>query len=410
MFGKRFRLFEIFGFEIRIDASWFLLAVLITWSLATGYFPAVVPELSTTAYWWMGAAGALGLFASVVLHELSHSLVARRFGVEMEGITLFIFGGVAEMRDEPPSPKAEAWVAIAGPIASVLVAGAFWAVDLGGRLTGVLAEESVWASVLWGEQASAVFAYLAVINLILAVFNLLPAFPLDGGRVLRAALWAKEKSLRKASRISSRVGGAFGVGLIVLGLASALFGNVVGGIWWFVLGLFLRGAARMSYQQVLLRQALEGEPVRRFMEEDPVTVPRSISVRELVEEYVYKHHYQLFPVMDSDVADARLVGCVTTDDIQQLPRDEWENQSVSAILGDCDESNTVGPDDDAMEALSRMSRQSSSRLMVVEGDRLLGILTLKDLLAFFSSKVELDDFADDVEVPDSMAQKPGLGG
>lgn len=396
MFGKRYELFEILGFKIRIDSSWFLLAILITWSLATGYFPAVIADLEPSIYWWMGAAGALGLFVSVILHELSHAVVARRFDVEMEGITLFIFGGVAEMRDEPPSPKAEAWVAIAGPIASIVVAAAFWVLDLGSRWAGLVRGAE------WGDQVAAVLGYLAMINLLLALFNLLPAFPLDGGRLFRAFVWHTKGSLRQASRVSSQVGGAFGVGLIVLGLFSAVSGNLVGGIWWFVLGLFLRGAARMSYQQVLLREALEGEPVRNFMVTDPVTVPRSISVRELVESYVYRHHYQLFPVIDPGADDRRLVGCVTTREIQKLPRDEWDSQSVNAILAPCDETNTIGPDEDAMEALSTMSRRKSSRLMVVEpaGEddgrlRLLGILTLKDLLAFFSAKVELGDFAPD---------------
>ena len=397
MFGTHFDLFEIFGFKIRIDSSWFLLAILITWSLATGYFPTVMADLEPSVYWTMGALGALGLFLSVVLHELSHALVARRFDIEMEGITLFIFGGVAEMRDEPPSPRAEAWVAIAGPIASVVVAAIFWVLDLGSRWAGLA------QGVSWGEPAGVVLGYLAMINLVLAVFNMLPAFPLDGGRIFRAFVWHTNGSLRKATEVSSRIGGGFGMGLILLGVLTVVAGNVVGGIWWFVLGLFLRGAARMSYRQVLLRQALEGEPVRRFMVEAPITVPRSISVRDLVEDYVYRHHYQLFPVVDAGGDERRLVGCVTTTDVQGLPRDEWDRQSVNAILAPCDESNTIGPDDDAMEALSSMSRRQSSRLMVVErvgddesgGLRLLGILTLKDLLAFFSARLSLGDFEDD---------------
>ncbi|MDX1631989.1 MAG: site-2 protease family protein [Thermoanaerobaculia bacterium] len=394
MFGKRFELFQIFGFKIRIDSSWFLLAILITWSLATGYFPMVAEDLTTTTYWVMGAFGALGLFASVVFHELSHSLMARQHGVEMEGITLFIFGGVAEMRDEPPSPKAEFQVAIAGPIASVVIAGVFWGFELlGGALP------------YWSKEAGVVLGYLAFINVVLALFNLIPGFPLDGGRVLRSILWKTKGSLREASRIASQVGSGFGVALIVLGLISALTGNLVGGIWWFILGLFLRGAARMSYRQVLLRQALEGEPVRRFMEDEPITVPRSLSVRELVEDYIYEYHYPMFPVVD----DGRLVGCVTTDEVQQLPREEWDRQSVGAILKQCGAGNTVAADEDAMEALSRMSREGTSRLMVVEGEELVGILTLKDLLDFFSKKIALEDLGGDGPVPEptSLPGRPG---
>jgi Zn-dependent protease/CBS domain-containing protein len=384
MFGKRFELFQVLGFKIRIDASWFLLAILITWSLASSYFPAVVPDLPTTSYWWMGGFGALGLFVSVVLHELAHSLVARRFGIEMDGITLFIFGGVAEMRNEPPSPRAEALVAIAGPIASVALSGAFRGLDRVGQAGGV-----------FGPEVGAALDYLVWVNLI-------PAFPLDGGRVLRAALWHFKGSLRWASHVSSRVGSGFGTVLILLGLASALFGNLVAGIWWFVLGLFLRGAARASYQQVLLRQALEGEPVSRFMSGRPITVPPSIPVRELVEDYVYKHHHQIFPV----VTEGRLVGCATTHAIKELPRDQWESQSVQSIMVPCTGENTVSPETDAMEALSRMNRQRISRLLVVRDGELVGILTLKDLLSFFASKFALGDFDDDSAPPSFGSRTP----
>ena len=303
MFGKTFDLFSVFGFKIRLDVSWFVVAVLVAWSLAAQGFPQMVSDLSTTTYWVMGSLGALGLFASVVFHELSHATVARRYGVEMRGITLFIFGGVAEMVDEPPSPKAEFWVAIAGPIASVVLGGALLAAS----------------TVSMPEPASTVLAWLGGLNLVLAVFNMIPAFPLDGGRVLRSALWKWQDSLRKATRVTSQIGAGFGFLLIGLGVLMLVAGNVVGGIWLGLIGLFVRNAAQMSYRQLLLRRTLEGEPVSRFMNEDAVTVPPGISVEELVEGYVYEHHFKMFPV----ASDGRLEGCVTTRQIKELPREEW---------------------------------------------------------------------------------------
>lgn len=378
MFGKSFELLRVFGFAIRVDASWFLLAVLITWTLATGYFPSTVPELGASTYWIMGALGALGLFVSVVVHELAHSLVARRYGIEMKGITLFIFGGVAEMTDEPPSPRAELAVAIAGPITSVGVAAVF---------AGARALATGLAVAL---PVAHVLGYLAVINLVLAIFNMVPAFPLDGGRVLRSILWGRRGNYREATRVTAGIGSTFGMVLIVLGLVSAVLGNLVGGVWWFLIGLFLRNAAGMSYQRVLLRTALEGEPVSRFMQSDPISVPRALSVRQLVEDYVYRYHFKMFPVVDEE----RLLGCVTTREIKELDREEWEHTSVGAISAACNAANSISPDEDALAAVAKMSREKSSRLMVVEGKRLVGVLTLKDLLAFFASKVELGDLGE----------------
>ena len=374
MFGRRFELFRVFGVAIRIDVSWFVIAVLVTWSLAAGLFPARYPGLFPATYWWMGLAGSLGLFVSVILHELSHALVARSRGLPMRGITLFIFGGVTEMAGEPQSPRTEFWVAIAGPIASLLVSAVCLAGFVLANLAGV------------PPGVTGVLGYLALINLLLLVFNLLPAFPLDGGRVLRSLLWHWKGSLRWATRVTSRIGSGFGLLLILGGVFHLVRGNFVGGLWWCLIGLFLRNAAQMSYQQLLVRRMLEGEPVARFMESAPVSVPRGISIRELIEDYVYRHHYRMFPVVDGE----RLVGCVSTRRIGELPRDEWDRQTVGTLAEPCTPENTVGPGEDAMYALDKMSRSDTSRLMVVEGDRLVGIITLKDLLKFLSLKIEME--------------------
>jgi len=285
MFTRRFKLFDLFGFEINADLSWFVILALVTWSLATRVFPAdfAAPGLDPATYWLLGFVAALLFFASLLLHEVGHALMARRYRLPIRGITLFLFGGVAEMTEEPPDARTEFLVAVAGPLVSVLL--------------GVLFTSA---------------------------------------------------------------------GLV---------------------GLFVRNAARMSYQQLLLRRALEGEPVSRFMEPSPVAVERALPVRELVDAYVYRHHHKTYPVVDG----GRLVGCVSTRAVRELPHEEWDRQTVGAIAEPCSEENTVPPDMDAMQALSLMSRTGTSRLLVAEDDRLYGILALKDLLKFFSLKMELGD-------------------
>lgn len=373
MFGKRYRLFSVYGFEIRLDASWFVLAFLVTWTLAVGYFPAAAPGFQPGTYWMMGVAGALGLFGSIVLHELSHAVVARRNAIPMKGITLFIFGGVAEMSAEPPSAGAELRMAAAGPAASVVIGAVLYA--MGTALSGPIP-----------APALEVIRYLAWLNLILAVFNMIPAFPLDGGRILRAYLWHRRGSLTSATHTSSKVGGAFGLLLMALGIASFLTGALVFGIWYFVLGLFLRGLAKASYQQVLLKEALEGEPVSRFMKADPVTVPSDITLRELVEDYVYRFHHKLYPVVDG----GRLTGCVTVRQLREVPREKWEEQRVGDIAAGCSRENSIPADMDALEALKLMRNTNSSRLLVTSNGSLQGVITLKDLLEFFALRVELE--------------------
>ena len=375
MFGRRIKLFKLFGFEVRIDLSWVIIAVLIVWSLAIGFFPSRYKNLSVQTYWLMGVAGAVGLFLSIIFHEIFHSLVARRFGIPMKGITLFIFGGVSEMGEEPASAKAEFLMAIVGPLSSIAIALACYGIHIQGLRSG------------WPESVDGVVQYLAYINGLLAVFNLLPAFPLDGGRALRAILWGLWKNLRWATRVSSAVGFGFGVLFILLGVFQFLTGNVIGGIWLFLIGMYLQSAARASYQQILIRKALEGEPVRRFMKTDPVTVSPSISIRQLVEDYIYKYHFQMFPVVkDSD----KLVGCITAKELKEIPREEWGQKTVGEVATKCSPGNTIEPQADAMQALSTMARTGSGRLMVIEENRLVGVITLKDMLKFLSLKLELE--------------------
>ena len=375
MFGSRMKLFKLLGFEVRVDASWLVIAVLVTWSLASGLFPYLYPGISREAYWTMGVLGALGLFASIVAHEFCHSLVARKVGIPMKGITLFIFGGVAEMGDEPPTARAEFMMAIVGPLSSMAIGAVFYLIYRYGESAG------------WDTPVNGVIYYVAYINGILAAFNLLPAFPLDGGRVLRSILWGAKGNLRWATRVSSTIGAAFGLGLIFLGVLRFVSGEVIGGVWMFLIGMFLRNAAQMSYQQLLVRKALEGEPVRRFMNPDPVTVQSSLTVEKLVEDYIYKYHHKMFPVMEGE----KLVGCITTRQIKEIPREDWARETIREAASPVSAENTISASTDAVKALAMMNQSGVSRLLVVEGGRLVGLVTLKDLLDFFSLKVELED-------------------
>ena len=374
MFGRRIELFHLFGFAVRLDLSWFLIVALLTWSMASTVFPPLYPDLAAGAYWAMGLAAALGLFASVVLHELAHALVARRFRLTIRGITLFIFGGVAEMESEPPNAEAEFLIAIAGPAASVVVAVGCLGAGVVGPILGL------------PLPLTGVLMHLAGLNLLLVAFNMIPAFPLDGGRVLRSALWKLKSDLRWATRITTAIGSGFGMALMLLGAWRLLVGHLVGGLFMLLIGLFLRNAAKIAYRQLMMRRSLAGEPVVRFIRTDPVVVSRAISVAELVESYVYRYHHKLFPVVDGE----RLLGCVTTEAVKRLPRSEWDRQSVSVVMEPPGADNTVGPDTDATEALSRMSTTGRSRLMVVDEGRLLGTIALKDLLKYLALKVELE--------------------
>lgn len=239
MFGGRLTLFELFGFKVRVDPSWLLLAALIVWSLAAGYFPATQPGWRPRVYWIMGGAGLLGLAASVVVHELAHSLVARRFDMPITGITLFVFGGIAEMPEEPQTPKAEAVMALAGPAMSLTICG----------LLRLACAGMVAAGIAEGNPAVVVLRYLALLNLMLGAFNLIPAFPLDGGRVLRAVLWGWRGDLLWATRFATGAGAIFGLLLMACGAWNLVIGQVIEGAWWLLVGLFLRAAAAESWRR-----------------------------------------------------------------------------------------------------------------------------------------------------------------
>ena len=374
MFGRSYTLFRLMGFKVQVDASWLVLALLVTWTLAAGYFPSQASGLSAATYWTMGLVGALGLFVSIVLHELSHSVVARRRGLPMTGITLFIFGGVAQMEDEPANAGTEFLMAIAGPLASIALACGFYLLYLAGQAN------------VWPGTILLVVRYLAFINGLLVAFNLIPAFPLDGGRIFRAALWRWRHNLRWATRIASRTGSGFAIAFMGLGALDVFQGDVIGGVWLVVIGMFLQGTSGAAYRQLVSRQILAGESVRSLLVTDPVTVPRYLSIKVLVEDYMYPNHIDLFPVTDGP----RLIGCISTQEVKGLTADQWDRRTVAELMVPCSAENTVEADTDAMKALAVMNRTGHHRLVLGDGDRVVGVLTHRDMLKFLSIKMAVE--------------------
>lgn len=373
MFGSQIKLFRLAGFDVNLDLSWVFIALLISWTLATGYFPALHPGLESTTYWSMGVVGAAGLFLSIVLHELSHSVVARRYDIPISGITLFIFGGVAQMEREPPTARAEFMMAIAGPLASLGLSLLFY-------ICAALA-----AAVMAGGPATGVLTYLALINLIVAVFNMVPAFPLDGGRVYRAWLWGRTGDILSATRRAAGAGQIFGLMMIALGVASLISGQVIGGLWWGLIGLFLHAASRSAITQLETQKLLESQAVARVMTGDPVTVPAAATLRKLVDDYVYGSFHDTFPVME----DGRLVGSVGVSDLRGTNRADWDRLLVSDVMHPLTAANTIAPDAGTETALRQMRESGHSRLLVVDRGELRGIVALRDIMRLVSLKREL---------------------
>jgi Zn-dependent protease len=374
MFGRRFVLGRVFGFEIRADISWVFLFLLILWSLASGFFPVLYEGLSARLYWGLALIGTVGLFVSLLFHEISHSLVARAYGLEVGGITLFLFGGAAEMQSEPDTPKSEFLMAGAGPLASIVLGGVFYVVTGSVEALGL---PDHWVGVPY---------YLSIVNVALAVFNMLPAFPMDGGRMLRAVLWSLGKDLRRATKVASRLGQGLGILLMAAGAAQAIvLQNFVGGMWWFLIGLFIHGNAAATYSQLADRLALKGLLVRDLMSRNPVTVDANSNLHDVVDDIVYRYHHHRYPVVQHD----RPVGVIGTRQVKEIARDQWSHVKVEDVMEPINSHNTITPDADAQAAFDALQRRGDGWLMVTSGTRLVGVVALRDLRTYLTVRQEL---------------------
>lgn len=360
LMGGTVKVFGVGGIPIYIHVSWLAIYALITWTLAVGYFPQVLPDMPSAAYWISGLIAALLLFVSVLLHELSHSFMALAHGLSVRGITLHVFGGVSHLEDEPPTPRAEFLIAVVGPLTSFGIAAVLW----GLRALGVAA----------AGTAGAITAYLLFVNVAVGIFNLIPGFPLDGGRILRAALWHWKGTLDRATYAASRVGVVFAWGLVALGLLQVLSGAVVGGIWLVLIGLFLQSMASASYAQVALREALARVPVRDIMARDVVSVPADATVDQLVEQF-WVHRFTSFPVID----DARVAGIVSVQRVHAVDRERWSLARVRDVMYPLSEQLVVRPADSLFEAFAKAARNGVGRLAVMDGLGLVGYLSLRDV-------------------------------
>jgi len=364
------------GIPIRVHPSWFLVFLFVTWSLATGYLPDALPGLSDSRYWAMGAVAAVLLFVSVLLHELGHSYVAQRYKIPIGQITLFLFGGVAQMRAEPPSPKAEFLIAIAGPVVSFAL-GAF---SLG------LAAASEWWPAPSGQGFAVLGGLLGLVNVQLGLFNLIPGFPLDGGRALRAGLWAWGHDFQRATSRAALVGLGFGVLLAACG--AVLLGGAIGGLfdpstasnggWLMFIGAFLFGAAWSTRKQMTLRIALSGTLVRDVMVRAIVTMPPQLSLQSAVDEFFVAYGYGGFPV----VADGQVIGVIAVEDVQAIARGLWSWRTVGDVMRPASSDLFISPEASMMQALERMVGAGYDRLVVIDAGRPVGLVTRSAVAQF----------------------------
>jgi len=361
---------RIAGIEIRLDYSWFLIFALLSWMLAGSYYPAEVKGASAAEYWVMGAGTALLLFASVLIHELGHSLVARRFQVGVRSITLFIFGGVSDIKTEPPSAAAEFWIAIAGPITSFVLAGLFALLQ---PLVGAVA------------PLAAVAKYLAFINGMLGVFNLVPGFPLDGGRVFRAILRAVTHDAWKATLIAGNVGRVIAFVFIALGVWRVLGGDVANGLWIVFIGWFLESAAVAQIQGQAIRGSLAGHPVSEAMSRDYAEIPADLTLRQVVDEHVLGRGQRSFIVKAGD----DVAGLLTLHRIKETPREEWAATTARRAMIPIGQAKRVRPNAELWATLETMDSDGVNQLPVMEDGRMLGLLTREGIISYLRTRREL---------------------
>ena len=367
-----FRLGKILGIQIGVHYSWLFIFILITWSLAATYYPVNYPDFSTSTNWILGALSGLMLFVSVLAHELGHSVVAQRRGIPVKSITLFIFGGAASITKEADTPGAEFSMAITGPATSFLLAGIFWLIYI------IVSDVS--------QVIGAIAFYLATINAILGVFNLVPGFPLDGGRVFRSILWAVTKDFRRATRIATRTGQGFAYFLIVGGIGVAFLFGFLGGLWLAVIGWFLSNAASASYRQTVITELLREGRVKDIMATDFKSVPPDLSLQQALHDYIMQYNQRALPV----VRGQKLEGLVTMTDIKKKPREQWSSVLVSEVMTGAGELKTIGPEDGLNNVVQLMESGDLNQLPVISGHKLVGLVTRSDLIRYLKFQQEID--------------------
>lgn len=370
--GNSIRVGRILGVELRLDYSWFVVFVLVAWMLANHHFPMMHPGWGPQTYWAVSLASSILFFASVVGHELGHSTVSGRLGVPVQDITLFIFGGAARLSREPHRPRDEFLIAAAGPAVSVALGAGFWAVAQGANA---------------GEPVYAVAAWLAWINIALAVFNLIPGFPLDGGRVFRALAWAMTGNFQRATRLAALLGRGVAFVIIFWGVLRIFAGDVIGGLWIAFIGWFLDSAAARSLVDVTHKDLLAGHTVQDVVMVDCPRIPPDMTLDTVVEERVLPSGRRCFPVVDGGT----LRGLLTLHRIKTVPRERWPYTRADEVMIARDELLTVGPSDPLPAVLERMTVEDVNQFPVLDEGRLVGVVARDALLKFMNLRSELQD-------------------
>ena len=354
---------RILGIPIGLDYSWFLVFGLFTWMLATSYYPVQFKEWPTLQYWLVGAITTILLFVSVLLHELGHAAVSQRYNISVRSITLFIFGGVAQIESEPPSAVAEFWIAIAGPIVNFVLALIFW----------LLLPLTTAATPLF-----ALLQYLAIINVSLAIFNLIPGFPLDGGRVFRAIVWGLGKDMQRATLIAANVGRGFAYLFIFIGLWQIFKGDFGNGLWTVFIGWFLESAAVAQVQQQLVHNLLAGRRVGQAMSRRYVAIPPEMTLQQLVDRHILDGGQRSFVIEQGN----ELLGLLTLHHLKKVPAEQWPNTAVTQAMLPAGQLKTTSPDTKLWAALEEMDKDGVSQLPVMESGRLVGMLSREDVISF----------------------------
>lgn len=385
-----FKVGRIFGVDIFFDWSWLFIFFLIAWSLSTNFI-LLHPDWGAVQSWLLAIVAALLFFVSVLLHELAHALVAKAQGVPVMSITLFLFGGVANIQREPSSPGAEFLVAIAGPITSFII---------GIGLLSVAGVSAISIDTMTGPATaivvlsplSTLMLWLGSVNVLLCIFNLVPAFPLDGGRILRSVFWKITGNLRKATRWASAIGQVISWLLIFAGIMM-VFGvhipflgfGLINGLWLAFIGWFLYRAAILSYEQIIVKDILHDVPVARVMRSNPITVPSNITISKLVYDYLLQTGEDAFPVVDN----GQLVGMVSVEEVRSIPRDAWETKMVLDVMKPIHELDVATPGEDAAAALEQLMKRGMRQLPVVRDGRLAGVIRLHDIFKWLQLQSDI---------------------
>ena len=370
LMAGRLKVGEIWGIPITLHASWLLVFGLVTWSLAAAYFPTEYPGWTRAAYWLAGALTSIAFFASVLVHELGHSWVALRNGIPIRGITLFVFGGVAQISREPATPGVELRIALAGPATSLGLAGLFRGIALLMGDTVLVAAPAIW---------------LARINLMVALFNLVPGFPLDGGRLLRAVIWRWTGSFHRATQAASVAGRLVALALMGYGVITVLGGDVLGGMWIVFIGWFLDNAAAATQAQANLRELLRDVTVAQAMTRDCPRVPRDRTLEQLVQEEVLGAGRRCFFVTD----DGRLCGLVTLHHIKSIPLERRSVVRAEDVMTRTEQLTLVGPEESMLAALEKMDDANVAQMPVVAGGELLGMIGREQIVRYLRARAEL---------------------